>query len=132
MITYKGHVYYAKDIIERVMNNDIEDLTDLIIELLRSCFFTEDGIAVVDGTGNVLMTNEAHKKIMNTEGKSIVGTHVDDLVKKGVFQESASRLVMKSLQQDSITQRLANGQVILTTATPILIKTIIYFASLIM
>mgnify|MGYP004512940467 CR=1 FL=1 len=47
------------------MNNDIEDLTDLIIELLRSCFFTEDGIAVVDGTGNVLMTNEAHKKIMN-------------------------------------------------------------------
>lgn len=119
MITYKGHVYYAKEIIERVMNNDIEDLTDLIIELLRSCFFTEDGIAVVDGTGNVLMTNEAHKKIMNTEGKSIVGTHVDDLVKKGVFQESASRLVMKSLQQESITQRLANGKVILTTATPI-------------
>ena len=119
MITYKGHVYYDKDIIERVMNNDIEDLTDLIIELLRSCFFTEDGIAVVDGTGNVLMTNEAHKKIMNTEGKSIVGTHVDDLVKKGVFQESASRLVMKSLRQESITQRLANGKVILTTATPI-------------
>ena len=56
---------------------------------------------------------------MNTEGKTIVGTHVDDLVKKGVFQESASRLVMKSLQQESITQRLANGKVILTTATPI-------------
>ena len=93
MITFKDRVYSFEEIEEKVLAGEIDNDKDFIIEALHSCFYTEDGMTVVDENGVTIMTNEAHKNIMGIDGREIVGKKVSDLVKEGVFQESATENV---------------------------------------
>lgn len=119
MITYKDRVYTFEEIERKILDGNIDEDKDFIIEVLYSCFFTEDGMTVVDKDGITIMTNEAHKKIMGIDGTEIVGKYVGELVSEGVFQESASELVLKSKVQENVTQSLPGGKMILTTSTPV-------------
>ena len=62
MITYKDRVYTFEEIERKILDGNIDEDKDFIIEVLYSCFFTEDGMTVVDKDGITIMTNEAHKK----------------------------------------------------------------------
>ena len=73
MITFKDRVYSFEEIEEKVLAGEIDNDKDFIIEALRSCFYTEDGMTVVDENGVTIMTNEAHKNIMGIDGREIVG-----------------------------------------------------------
>lgn len=119
MVTFKDRVYTFKEIEKKVRDGDIEEEKEFIIEALRSCFFTEDGMTLVDEQGVTIMVNGAHGKIMGVEGREIVGKNTKDLVTEGLFQKSASALVFESGKQETITQNLSNGKTILVTATPI-------------
>ena len=119
MITFKDRVYSFEEIEEKVLAGEIDNDKDFIIEALRSCFYTEDGMTVVDENGVTIMTNEAHKNIMGIDGREIVGKKVSDLVKEGVFQESATENVMRTKHQENIIQHIRTGKVTLTTATPV-------------
>lgn len=119
MVTFKDRVYKFEEIEQKVLEGNIEDDKEFIIEALRSCFFTEDGMTVVDENGVTILCNGAHRKIMGMEGRAIVGKNTKDLVTEGIFQQSASALVFESKHQETITQKLPNGKTILVTATPI-------------
>ena len=119
MITFKNKVYEFEEIEQKVLSGDIAEVKEFIIEALRSCFFTEDGMTVVNEEGVTIMVNGAHRKIMGIEGSKIVGKNTRDLVAEGIFQKSASALVLESKQQETIIQNLANGKTILVTATPV-------------
>ncbi len=119
MVTFKDRVYTFEEIEKKVRDGDIEEEKEFIIEALRSCFFTEDGMTLVDEQGVTIMVNGAHGKIMGVEGREIVGKNTKDLVTEGLFQKSASALVFESGKQETITQNLSNGKTILVTATPI-------------
>lgn len=119
MITFKGREYSFQEIESKILRNDFEEEKEFIIEAIRSCFFTEDGLTVVDEDGITIMINEAHRKIMGIDAREIVNKHVNDLVIKGAIQKSASALVFESHQQETITQNLSNGKTILVTATPL-------------
>lgn len=122
MITFKNKQYEFDDIEEKIRNGKLEGEKEFIIEALRSCFFTEDGLTVVDEDGITILSNEAHKNIMCMEGHEIVGKHVSDLVTEGTIQKSASALTIESHRQETITQDLSNGKKILVTATPLFDK----------
>lgn len=119
MIIFKGREYSFEEIERKILSDNFEEEKEFIIEMIRSCFFTEDGLTVVDEDGITIMTNEAHKKIMGVDSKEIVDKHVNDLVVKGTIQKSASALVFESQRQETITQHLSNGKTILVTATPL-------------
>ncbi len=118
MILFKDKEYNFEDIEQKILKDDFEEEKEFIIEALRSCFFTEDGLTVVDEDGITIMTNQAHQKIMEVDGGEIVEKHVNDLVVKGTIQKSASAMVFESKRQETITQHLSNGKTILVTATP--------------
>ena len=119
MITFRGKEYKFEEIEEKILNDDLDDVKEFIIEALRSCFFTDEGLTVVDEDGITIMVNGAHKNIMGVKGSEIVGKHVNDLVVNGEIQKSASAVVFETKHQETITQDLANGKTILVTATPI-------------
>ena len=119
MITFRGKEYKFEEIEEKIINDELDDVKEFIIEALRLCFFTEEGMTVVDEDGITIMVNGAHKNIMGVKGSEIVGKHVNDLVVNGEIQKSASAVVFETKHQETITQDLANGKTILVTATPI-------------
>lgn len=123
MITFKDRTYRFDEIESRIKTGkmDQEDI-EFLLEALRSCFFTEDGITMVDENCVTIMSNEAHQKIMGTEASRIVGRRTDELVEDGMFQQSASTLAFESQKQVTITQTIPNGKTILVTATPIFDK----------
>lgn len=122
MITFKDRTYEFEEIEKKILSGDIEGDQDFIIEALRSCFFTQDGMTIVDENGITIMSNQAHQQIMGIKSSDIVGKKTGDLVKEGIFQQSASARVFESEKQEHITQELPNGKTILTTSTPIFDK----------
>lgn len=119
MVRFNDKIYEFEEIERKVLAGEIEEDKEFIIEALRSCFFTEDGMTTVDEQGITIMANEAHSQIMGIDSEDIVGKPTTDLVTEGIFQKSASALVFESKQKESITQNLSNGKTILVTAKPI-------------
>lgn len=119
MVRFNDKLYKFEEIEQKVLAGEIEEDKEFIIEALRSCFFTEDGMTTVDERGITIMANEAHSQIMGIDGEDIVGKPTTDLVTEGVFQKSVSALVFESKQQETITQNLSNGKTILVTGKPI-------------
>lgn len=119
MVRFNDKLYKFEEIEQKVLAGEIEEDKEFIIEALRSCFFTEDGMTTVDEQGITIMANEAHSQIMGIDGEDIVGKPTTDLVTEGVFQKSVSALVFESKQQETITQNLSNGKTILVTGKPI-------------
>lgn len=119
MVRFNDKLYKFEEIEQKVLAGEIEEDKEFIIEALRSCFFTEDGMTTVDEQGITIMANEVHSQIMGIDSEDIVGKPTTDLVTEGVFQKSVSALVFESKQQETITQNLSNGKTILVTGKPI-------------
>lgn len=60
MVRFNDKLYKFEEIEQKVLAGEIEEDKEFIIEALRSCFFTEDGMTTVDEQGITIMANEVH------------------------------------------------------------------------
>ena len=96
---------------------EIKEEVDAII---RSSF---DGIYVTDGNGKTLMINEAYSRITGINASDVVGKNMRDLVASGVYDRSATLLVMERRETVTLTQEIKiTGKTILVTGNPIFDK----------
>ncbi|MEA1962333.1 MAG: sigma 54-interacting transcriptional regulator [Bacillota bacterium] len=87
--------------------------TDAIID---SSF---DGIYVTDGSGKTLMINEAYSRITGIKTSEVMGRTMHQLVEAGVFDRSATLMVMEHKKPITTTQEVKTGKTVLVTGNPI-------------
>lgn len=92
---------------------ELKEEMDAIIE---SSF---DGIFVTDGEGRVLRANEAYCRITGIKLEEVLGSTMDELVDRGVYDKSVSMLVREQLKPITLTQEVRTGKTVLVTGNPI-------------
>ena len=122
MIRFGQKTYTYDEIVEKIVNENDGDEKDFLLEVLRACFYSQDGIYTVSADGTSLMFNAAYETITGVSGEEFIGKHVNTLVEEGYFKQSAAGKVLASLKQETIVQELRNGKMILVTSTPIFDK----------
>ena len=88
-----------------------------IIEEILDCMY--DGIYITDGNGVTLFINKSYSSMSGIKKEDAVGFHMQDLIKKGYFLESASLKVIKTKKPVSIIDCFSNGKKCLATANPV-------------
>ena len=96
--------YYAKE-----LNNEL----DAIIE---SSF---DGIFVTDAEGRAIRINEAYSRITGIKQEEVLGKTMQELVNEGVYDQSATILVMEKGEPVTISQEVKTGKTVLVTGNPV-------------
>jgi PAS domain S-box-containing protein len=91
----------------------MKDELDVIIDS------SYDGIFVTDGEGLTLRVNDAYCRLIGLPPEELVGRHISDLVKEGVFNQSATLAVLERGERVTISQELKNGNSILVTGNPV-------------
>ncbi|HZJ85081.1 MAG TPA: sigma 54-interacting transcriptional regulator [Syntrophomonadaceae bacterium] len=97
-------LYYAKE-----LNSEL----DAIIE---SSF---DGMYITDAQGRTIRVNEAYSRITGIKQEEVLGKTMDQLVEEGVYDQSASILVMKKKESVTISQEVKTGKTVLVTGNPV-------------
>ncbi|MFW6343850.1 MAG: sigma-54 interaction domain-containing protein, partial [Sediminispirochaetaceae bacterium] len=80
---------------------------------------SHDGIYITDGEGYTLRLNKACERIEGVKGEELVGRHMADLVKEGIYSESVSLKVIETGKPVTILQQTQKNSEILATGTPI-------------
>ena len=78
-----------------------------------------DGLYITDGNGVTLRVNKAFEEITGIKSRDITGKNVRNLVESGVYNKSASLMVLESKHTVSLIETLPNGKKVLLTGTPI-------------
>ncbi len=91
----------------------LKDEMDAIIEA------SFDSIFVTDATGFVLSVNEAYTRITGIEAEEIIGKNMYDLVEQGLYDRSATIMVIETHQPITFTQKIKTGKTLLVTGNPI-------------
>ncbi|MCL5046544.1 MAG: PAS domain S-box protein, partial [Actinobacteria bacterium] len=78
-----------------------------------------DEIYVTDGQGVTLRVNAACERLYGIKAGELIGKHVRELEKQGIFSPSISPMVMKERKQLTILQTTRTGRKIVVTSTPI-------------
>ncbi|WP_107727514.1 sigma-54 interaction domain-containing protein [Desmospora activa] len=78
-----------------------------------------DEIFVTDGQGFVIRVNSACEKYYRVSAAEIVGKHVEDLEKRGVFYPSATSHVIQQQQSVEIFQRTQKGRFLFVRTRPV-------------
>lgn len=99
-----NELYYAKE-----LNNEL----DAIIE---SSF---DGIFVTDAEGRAIRINEAYSRITGIKQEEVLGKTMQELVNEGVYDQSATILVMEKGEPVTISQEVKTGKTVLVTGNPV-------------
>jgi PAS domain S-box-containing protein len=99
--------------------NDIFRLKEYVREINAIIESSYDGIYITDGEANTLRVNSAYEKITGIKASEVIGRNMEELVRQGYFDESASLRVMKERRPVTIRQKLKSGKVILVTGNPI-------------
>lgn len=97
-------LYYAKE-----LNSEL----DAIIE---SSF---DGIFVTDAQGKTIRINEAYSRITGIKQEEVLGKTMQELVDEGVYDQSATILVMEKGEPVTISQEVKTGKTVLVTGNPV-------------
>jgi PAS domain S-box-containing protein len=92
------------------------ELKEELDAIINSSF---DGIYVTDGQGKTIRINEAYSRITGIEADEIIGKTMTELVAEGVYDQSATVLVMECLEPVTINQELRSGKSLLVTGNPI-------------
>jgi len=88
-----------------------------IIEEILDCMY--DGVYITDGNGVTLFINKSYSSMSGIKKEDAVGFHMQDLIKKGYFLESASLKVIETKKPVSIIDCFSNGKKCLATANPV-------------
>lgn len=78
-----------------------------------------DEIFVTDGQGYTLWVNAACERLYGMKAEELIGRHVSELEKEGIFFPSITPYVLEKKGRVSIIQNTKNGQKIALTANPI-------------
>ena len=93
------------------------ELKEELDAIINSSF---DGIYVTDGEGKTIRINEAYSRITGIKADEVVGKTMSELVEAGVYDQSATMLVMECREPVTISQELRTGKSILVTGNPII------------
>jgi PAS domain S-box-containing protein len=108
-----GAIAVLQDISEMEHYHQLSKQMETIIE------FSTDGIYVVDGNGITLMVNSAYEKITGFRREELLGRHMEELVRKGYFDQSVSLLVLQQKQRISILQKIGGKKDVIVTGNPV-------------
>lgn len=78
-----------------------------------------DGIYVTDKNGITLFINKAYSEISGIKREDVIGLHMNELIDKGYFLESASLSVLNKKKSVSIVDCFKNGRKCLATSNPV-------------
>lgn len=101
--------------------NELENSTKVDLALdLKAVFDTSyDVIYVSDGEGNTLRVSSACEKLWGYKAEQLVGKHVTELEKEGVFNPSITRLVLEKKEKIQTIQTTKTGRRLMVVGTPI-------------
>jgi len=78
-----------------------------------------DSIFVTDAKGNVLSVNEAYTRITGIKAQDLIGKNMYDLVEQGLYDRSATIMVIETKKPVTFVQNIKNGTTLLVTGNPI-------------
>ncbi len=108
-----GAVSVIQDVSQMEHYHSLFRQTEKIIE------FSTDGIYVVDKDGVTLSVNSAYEEMTGFKRDELVGHHMEDLMKRGYFDQSVSLLVLKDKKRISILQRIGKQKDVMVTGNPV-------------
>lgn len=118
--TIIGAVAVIQDISElEHISQELKSTRELKEELDAIIDSSFDGIYVTDGQGTTLRINEAYSRITGITEEEVLGKSMAQLVEEGVFDQSATVLVMDRREPITISQEVRTGKTILVTGNPI-------------
>lgn len=81
---------------------------------------SNDGIWVCNGAGKILYNNRASEKLTGIRCEEVLGKNVAALVEQGMWKESVTLGVIRTMQKYTTIQNvLRTGKQLLSTATPV-------------
>lgn len=99
---------------------ELEVTKELNKELEAIFNFSYDEIFVTDGEGFTLKVNIAGERFYGMKEKEIIGKHVSELEKLGLFSPSITPQVLRTKTRTTMIQSTKSGQKIIVTANPVL------------
>jgi len=104
-----------------ISNNIIQyrELANEVEAIIESSY---DGIYVTDGEANTIRVNSAYEKISGIKASEVLGRNMQDLVREGFYDESATIKVLKTGKSVTLNQKTKSGKEILVTGNPIFDK----------
>lgn len=110
----------------RVINKLIKGFTKIIpgenlplIEFRNIVEQLGEEIFVTDGEGIILYLNPTAEKICQVKMSEVVGKHVSELKKAGVFSSSSTIEVLRTKKKTNLLQKLRSGKTVFATGFPV-------------
>jgi len=105
------------------MQNDIVNKNDKEFELSMTWKSVldsmHDGVYITDSKGVTIFVNKAYTRISGIKKEEVIGWHMEDLIKKGLFLESASLLALERREPVTLIDKFKNGKRCLITSSPV-------------
>ncbi|MCM8711224.1 sigma 54-interacting transcriptional regulator [Clostridium sp. SYSU_GA19001] len=113
---------YYQDVIEK-QKNDLEQLNrykERELDAFAIGDAVSDGICIVDKNGIVTAINKGYTEITEINEQDIVGKHIEEAIKQGMFNNAVSMLVIKDKKKvTSLATIGKNNKKVLITGNPI-------------
>lgn len=110
-----------KEILEKEVERQTQELKAANRQLKTVLDASSEGIWVFDGTRKVIAINKAAEKLSNLTRKAVVGRHIKDLKKTGLFDQLISEEVFDTGKKVSRIQELQQiNRQLLVTGIPVL------------
>jgi PAS domain S-box-containing protein len=115
-----GAVAFFQDISElESITVELQSYKRLNKELEALIDSSYDGIYVTDGHGYTLRVNSAYERITGVHRSEVIGKHMGELEKLGLYSQSVTLLVLKQKKTITIMQRIRHKKDVLVTGNPI-------------
>lgn len=101
------------------LKNQIENLNGFVKKLTAIFDYCFDEIYVTDGKGYTIFVSKACEEFYGVKAGDLLGKHVYELEKKGMFSRSVTREVLHKKEQVTMIQTTKKGKKLLVTANPI-------------
>ncbi|MTI84717.1 MAG: PAS domain-containing protein [Firmicutes bacterium] len=103
----------------QALKTEIENLNTLNNQLMTAFDYCFDEVYVTDGQGYTVFVSKACEKFYGVNARDMLGKHVNQLEKDGIFSHSVSREVLQKKHQVSLIQGTNKGRKLLVTANPV-------------
>jgi PAS domain S-box-containing protein len=113
---FQDVVEYEKILAELESYKHLNEELDVIINS------SYDGLWICDCEGKVVRVNHASEKMSGVKEEEVLGRRMEDLVREGLFDKSATLEVLKNQTAVTLIQRLRDGRHILVTGNPVFDK----------
>ncbi len=98
---------------------ELHYVKDHIKELSAIINSSYDGIFITDGSGNVLLLNEAYQRMTGINAFEVLGKNMKQLVEEKYYDQSVTLLVMETKRAATINQTIKGERRMLVTGSPV-------------